>query len=235
MYSYKYRIPFSMVDGNNEITIPSIMTLFQDVAIFHSTDLGVSAEVLKERNLGWVVVSWQVEILRKPKGYETVIVGTAPTLFKSVVAERNLYIKDLDGNVLVRANSFWCMMNFNTRSLAAIPKDVVEKYQVAPKMEMNYKPRNIILPKGEKEEFDPIPVDDNMIDFMGHVNNVMYIRLALAKMKEQESITSFRVEYKTQALPGDYIYPVKWVLDDQIVVTLKNKEGNVFSTISVDR
>ena len=46
MYSIESRIRYSETDKNEELTLPAIIDYFQDVAIFHSEDIGAGGRAL---------------------------------------------------------------------------------------------------------------------------------------------------------------------------------------------
>ena len=64
MYEYKTRIRYSEVNSDGILSLPSLLDYFQDCSIFHSEDIGLGLEYLKENNMVWVLSSWQIDIKR---------------------------------------------------------------------------------------------------------------------------------------------------------------------------
>lgn len=89
MYSFDSRIRYSEVDKEGKITLNAILDYFQDASSFQSEDLGIGIQFLKERELAWVLSSWQIEIKRYPFYGEYVKISTWPYGFKGFFGYRN--------------------------------------------------------------------------------------------------------------------------------------------------
>ena len=126
MYSYQSRIRYSELDETGHLKIESLLDYFQDCSTFHSEDLGLGVEYLKERHMVWVMSSWQIVVERYPKLGEVVTIGTAPYDFKGFIGYRNFLMTDQDGNRLACANSIWSLLD--TESFKPIkPSDEMMK------------------------------------------------------------------------------------------------------------
>ncbi len=101
MYSYKTKIAFSEVDSDLHITLPAILTEFQDCSLFHSDAAGLG--VLGHRELGciWLLSSWQVVIDRYPSLYEEVTLDTWAYGWRSFFGLRNFTMTGADGRLAV--------------------------------------------------------------------------------------------------------------------------------------
>ena len=53
MYAFDSRVRFSEADQHETITLPGIINYFQDCSIFHSEDIGVGIDYLKEKKKAW--------------------------------------------------------------------------------------------------------------------------------------------------------------------------------------
>ena len=62
MYSFDSRIRYSEVDSQGKITLTAILDYFQDCSTFHSEDLDVGLSYLAEKEIAWVLTSWQIEV-----------------------------------------------------------------------------------------------------------------------------------------------------------------------------
>ena len=82
MYSFDSRVGFSKVDFKKKITINGIVDYFQDASTFHSEDLGVGYDYLIPRKLGWVINTWQIDIVRYPMYLDRVRICTVPYNFR---------------------------------------------------------------------------------------------------------------------------------------------------------
>ena len=67
MYTFESRIRYSEADIHDRLTIESLLDYFQDCSTFHSEDLGVGVDYLREKLMAWVLNAWQVDVERFPR------------------------------------------------------------------------------------------------------------------------------------------------------------------------
>ncbi len=253
-YEYSDRISFSRCDINDRLSLTSLIDAFQDASIFQSEDAGVGMEILRSHSLLWVINYWEIEIERMPRLCDRVTVGTFPYAFKSFIGYRNFYLKDEEGNYIVKANTTWTMVDMNKMTPVKAPDYVINAYTAGEKLDMTYSPRKIKIPT--PEECEEVHMDERVVllhhlDANMHVNNCQYINFALAAIdseaeaagtagKEDDSnsisdleICSLRADYRLQAHLNDRIYPVVYKNGKNRTVALNNEEGMPYSVVSV--
>jgi acyl-ACP thioesterase len=233
-YEYKDRISFSRCDVNKKLSITSLIDAFQDASIFQSEDAGVGIDYLRERNLLWVLNYWEIEIDRMPGLCDEVTVGTYLFAFKSFMGFRNFYLKDMDGNYLVKANTTWTMVNTEKMTPVKAPEIIVAAYEQGVKLDMTYSPRKILLPQGDEwivREADTRTVELHHLDVNMHVNNCQYINFALTAAGEDMDIRALRADYRLQAHLKDKIYPVVYAKGNERTVALNDEEGKPYSVV----
>lgn len=230
MYSFDSRIRYSECDENCKLRLDALMNYFQDASTFQSENLGVGFSYLVPRNLVWVLVSWQVEITRYPALGEEVEIGTLPYDFKGFIGSRNFCMKTKGGEMLAKANSIWTLLNFDSMKPALPPADMLEKYPVEPRLDMNYEGRKITVNDGGACE-DPIVVQRQHLDSNNHVNNAQYIIMAIQYLPQDFEVRSLRVEYKKQAHLGDVLIPYVVTEGDRVVISLRDDTGAVYVNV----
>ncbi|MCR5002714.1 MAG: acyl-[acyl-carrier-protein] thioesterase [Lachnospiraceae bacterium] len=235
-YEYTDRISFSRCDVNRRLSITSLIDAFQDASIFQSEDAGVGIDLLRSRKLLWVLNYWEIEIEKLPVLCDTVRVGTYPFDFKSFMGFRNFYLKDEQGNYLVKANTTWTMVDTDKMSPVKAPEDIVGAYSLGDKLDMTYSPRKILLPdetECTKTEADIRTVELHHLDTNLHVNNCQYINFALTAVGEDMDIVHLRADYRKQAHLKDKIYPVVYAKGNERTVALNDEEGKPYSVVYV--
>ena len=250
MYIFNSRIRYSEIGSDGFLTIESLMNYFQDCSTFQSEDSGASVDYLMERNLAWVVNSWQVEINRFPKLGEEVVIGTVPYDIKGFIGYRNFFLDTAKGERLAVANSIWSLMDMEKGMPKRVSEDIRKAYPLDQKLEMEYAPRKIDYSHegchDEKMDFvvQPFHLDTNM-----HVNNAQYISMALSSLmnfhqNECESrgiwyrnIKRLRAEYKKQAHLWDKVEPyyMKRTEDDKQIetVALNSATGSPYCIVEI--
>lgn len=235
MYTFESRIRYSEVGIDGNLTLESLLDYFQDSSTFHSEDLGLGIDYLKERHLAWVLSAWQIVVKRYPHLNERVIIGTAPYDFKGFIGNRNFWMDTEDGERLAYANSIWTLMDISKMMPTKPTSDMLEGYVLADKLEMDYAPRKIIVPENGKEQ-EEIQVRPHHLDTNGHVNNGQYVRMAMDYVPKEFRISQLRTEYKKQAVLNDRIIPIAAVNEEGTCYTvcLNGEDGKPFSIIQLE-
>ena len=227
MYRFNSRIRYSECDSQCKLRLEALLNYFQDASTFQSEELGAGFEYLEPRNLVWVLASWQIDIKRYPALGERVVIGTHPHDFKGFLGSRNFCMMTEEGEMLAQANSLWTLLNFDTMRPTMAPKELTDKYEVEPPLEMEYVGRKIRI-EGEVIPGEPIVVRKQHLDSNYHVNNAQYVSMAVDCLPEGFLIDGLRVEYKKQAHLNDVLLPYVTRQDNRIVVSLQDEAGAVY-------
>ncbi len=223
MYTFGSRIRYSETDSDGKLTLPSLLNYFQDASIFHSEDLGLGVKYLKEKHLAWVLSSWQIVVEGYPYLGDKVMIGTAPYEFKGFLGSRNFAMMREDGSYCAKANSLWSLLNTDTGKPVIPSSEMLEGYALEPKLDMEYAPRKVALPK-QGIMMEPIVVKRHHLDTNHHVNNGQYINMALEYLPEAFQIHQMRAEYKKQAFLEDTLYPCVEETKEQCIVALLDRD-----------
>ena len=100
MYEWKTRIRYSEVGTDGLLTMCSLIDYFQDCVNLDSDDRKVGYWELSKKGLGWILLTWQIEVNRYPKMGETVVISTAPHGFRGTFGYRNFFMRDEEGELL---------------------------------------------------------------------------------------------------------------------------------------
>ena len=225
MYSFNSRIRYSELDETGHLRLESLLDYFQDCSTFHSEDIGLGVDYLREKHLVWVMSSWQIVAQRYPKLGETVLVGTMPYDFKGFIGYRNFLMTDGEGNRLACANTIWSLLDTETGRPVKPPADMMERYGLGPKLDMDYAPRRIRLPE-DLTEGEAVQIREHHLDTNHHVNNGQFVRIAMDCLGRKCKVRQLRAEYKKQVMLGDVLIPYTASVEDgKWVIVLKDKEG----------
>lgn len=232
MYSYNARIRYSECSSDRQLTLPALINLFQNCSSFHSEDAGVGIDYVAERDAAWFLLNWQIDIERLPSFCDRVKVCTVPYEFKGFYGNRNFWLEDEKGNIIIKAASLWSYMNIKTLRPMRPDDGQIERYGLGEKLDMEYLPRKISLPDGLTKR-EPIEVRADMIDTNKHVNNGQYINMAMALFEQDEPemaahpVKRMLAEYKKSAVMGDTFCPYTGRHDGRYYVCLKDGDDNI--------
>ena len=229
MYTLKYKVTTSTCDSEGRLKLYSALQMMQDCSeMWIDSEPEVKSYFARE-NMAQLLASRQVEVLRVPSFKEELMVTTSVYEMKPMFGFRNTFIYDADGRPCYRTWSMGAFVDKATGKLKRVDDAVANTLLIEPQLEMNYRDRRIILPKGEGESFAPIKVMRADIDYNRHVNNANYIRMAMELLPEDFEIKGLRVEYRVAAKLDDTLTPTVYRIDDGFVIALSI--GNEVSAI----
>lgn len=230
MYCFDSRVRYSEVGEDQKLTLGGILNYFQDCSTFQSEELGNGLEVMQRLKKVWVLSFWQIVLEDPPVLGSRITTGTWPYEFRGFLGSRNFIMKDMKGKVLAYANSLWTFLNLETGHPVRVADEILEKYQLEPKYEMDYAPRKILLPK-EMKNAESFCVTKQYLDTNHHVNNGQYVVMAMNYLPDGFCVGQMCAEYKKSALLGDWIYPSIGFMEDKILVSLNDEDGKPYTIV----
>lgn len=231
-YEFKTQIRYSECDHLSHLKVPALIDLFQDCSTFHSEVVGVGVRDLLARDRAWVLCHWHIVIDRYPEAFEWVKVGTFATRFRSMMADRNFYIQDEIGEVIVRASSMWAYMDLANNKPQRIEEEHVKRYGLGAALSMPAEKRKVIRIE-PTQPLEPVEIVRHHIDTNEHVNNSQYVQIALDVLPQEMLPRRVRVDFKMSAHLGDTVYPCFATEEGRTVVELADAEGNLYSLIEL--
>lgn len=204
------------IDFTRKIKLSSVFNCFQDIAWTHADKLGIGFnKISEEHNVAWVLTRMKVDIVRLPVWNEEVVIETWPQLPKKYQFERDYYVKDMAGNVIIRAVSVWVIIDINTRELKKTetintdyPEMITERA-----LEPGF---DRLKPFGEPKIVYKKMVGCSDIDVNEHLNNCRYIDFIMDCFP-MEALKKYypkhmQINYISESLPGDTIV-LYWDVD----------------------
>lgn len=233
-YQFESRVRYSEIGLDRRLTLGAVTDYFQDCSTFQSEACGNGIDYLKEQKRAWMVLSWQMEIARRPELGERITAQTWPYEFKAFYGYRNFTLLDEAGAYLVKANSVWAFMDTESgRPVRVLPENI-SGYQMEPPLEMECFSRKIQLPQ-DCVAMDSFPVGRHHLDTNNHVNNGKYIGMADEYLPEGFETSLLRVEYRAQAKLHDVIVPMVHQEENAFVVGLCDEAGKPYAIVAYSR
>lgn len=236
MYTFNARIRYSEVDRNGFLSPLALLDYFQDCAIFHSEDVGVGLKYLNERNIAWVLNSWQIDINEMPRFGDEVLVSTFAYDFKGYFGYRNFLLRDMDENILALANSIWSLINMEKMKPQLISEEMLSAYGICDRLDMEYMDRKLKIYKdADINTAEKITIGVHNLDTNNHVNNSQYVHMASDYIplnpEKENRIKRIRAEYRKQAFLGDVFIPAVCKQDDKVMVMFNDSSGKSFVNV----
>ena len=240
MYKFTSRVRFSETAKDNKLTIPHLISYFQDCSNFHSNSIGLYKDKLLGMNRAWFLSSWQIVINRRTDIDEEIEVETRAYEIKGFYGLRNFIMYDANKEVCAYANSIW----FYVDTIKGKPIKYEWEgagFEIDEEFPMEKADRKIVIPSGLEKiiKADALRVRESHLDSNCHMNNREYVRIALDFMPESldlDKIRQIRVEYKKAAVLNEIMIPV-YHFDDsnnRIFVSLDNEAGENFAKVEFE-
>ena len=233
MYEMKRVVTSSDCDANGIQSVVSIVTMMQDCSGLWMESEPLVSDWLERDKLALVITSRQLDIYRRPAYRERLSVRTSVYQLKGPLGFRNTALVDEQGSMVACC---WCtgpFIDLAAGKMSKPPQDVHDSMVIDPKLDMEYLPRRINMPKEGFEDLGDILVRASDIDYYRHVNNAQYVRMACDNLPDGFSFNRLRIEYKSQAKLGMSVGCKRLALDDKLYFMLQDQEGNSFADLEM--
>ena len=222
MYSLKYKVTTSTCDSEGKLKLYSALQMMQDCSEMWIDSEPEVKDYFLQQNMAQLLATRQVEIIRVPDYKEELTVTTSVYGMKPMFGFRNTFIYDAQGNPCYKTWSMGAFVDKTAGKLKRVDDATIQSMTLEPQLEMNYKDRRIIQPKGQSSESHPslIKVLRADIDYNKHLNNANYVRMAMELLPEDFVVNGLRVEYRVAAKLGDCLTPTIYKIADGIIVSL---------------
>ncbi|HEY5583354.1 MAG TPA: acyl-ACP thioesterase domain-containing protein [Ruminiclostridium sp.] len=209
IYKKNYHVVYGDSDFYKKLKLSSLFNYFQDISSLHSENIGIGIESIQQNHsVAWVMVRIMVDIVRMPNWNEKIKVETWPIEPKRLEFERNFIVRDVEGNVLVKAISIWVIMDIEKREIRKTELISVEYPPFLEERAINQrmgKPK----PSGQLELVYKKLIGYSDIDINGHLNNSKYIDYITDCFSMENhgeyTVESIQVSYINEAIAGDTI------------------------------
>ena len=195
----------SQCDKNGRIELHELLDLLQTIAGEHADILHFGIEDLNKGNDTWVLSRLRVEIVRWPLTEEKITLQTWPKGIDRLFAIRDFILTDADNNVIVRAASYWLIVDRITKR----PKIISAFFR-----QIDYPDLSAIDEKldkipavGETEFSTEIKTSEKELDINGHINNVWYAYWFMSalpeELKDSKNISCFEINYIAEVFANE--------------------------------
>lgn len=218
-YSDIIEVKSHMCDKFGLLRYVSLMNILQNLASEHSNLLNIGSSFCKEHNVGWVVIYYYVDILKKIKERNKLFCKTWLYSFEKLKTVREFQICDKNGDILINATSQWVLIDLEKRRPILLDSiinldDDVKKENRAINKDFN-KIENFI--ENNTCMFD-CKFDD--FDINQHINNSVYMNWAIESLglefMNKNYLKTFYINFKKEITTNIKKVCVGVKLDKQI-------------------
>ena len=241
MYTFKSTVRFSETGKDSKLTIPHLISYFQDCSTLHGNEAGLDRKKLIKMERAWFLSSWQIVINKRPGIDEKIEVETRAYEIRGFYGLRNFIMYNEAKEVCAYANSIWFYVDTKKGRPVKYEQKEGTGFEIDEEFPMEKADRKIIIPENADKttKGDRLKVRESHLDSNYHMNNREYVRIALDFMPDSfdiDDLRQIRVEYKKAAVLDEIMVPVYYfdVENKKIFVSLENEAGENFAKVEFE-
>ena len=215
---HKFYIGMRDIDSKNYITDKGLLAALEDTGGIHSELAGYGIIDMPKTHRFWMILSWHVEIIRRPKYNETITIHTWSKPCKRLYVYRDFEVFDKDENLIATAGGKWVFINTENNSIVKANDAMFVTYEIEP--EKSSTDISLLDKLKEPEKYSNVvsyTINREMIDINGHVHNLDYLDLAYKALPEK----AYTKEFKKI----DIMYKKEIKLDDTVKCFYSNENS----------
>jgi len=164
-----------MCDTEGRLGVTNAFDLFMDLAAAHSDLMGNGVQDLLKKNCFWVTTKTLIQFFRRPYLGETVELSTWPEEAKMFRGNRDYAVRSGKGSLLLCGKTEWTILDKSSGDYLSVADAYPEGFDFCEELAS---PQSFFRIQAD---FDAVPLGSIKVlnqdtDFVGHMNNVAYLR-----------------------------------------------------------
>ena len=221
VFNNKYVVGIEQVGVGNMITNKAILSIMEDIASLHSANVGFGLMDITRTQKGWILLDWQLKIIRRPLYNETLDVYTWSRKCERAWAFRDFEFKDESGELVAIATSRWILFDIQARRPLRITEDIASLYDSEPQRHaFDEEPEQVKCEEllGDRQSDVQAEASDNKfiykvmrrdIDINQHMHNINYLDVAYEALSQNiydsNVFNEVRIQYKKELQYNDVV------------------------------
>ncbi len=218
IFKKEYCLRNTDFDRFNCVKPSAVLDILQDAASNHAENLGIGFEDISARGYLWVIMKVKYVVLKQPEMYQRVTVTTWPKEAKRIDFERDYYVHDEQGNLLIKGTSQWALIDKITRRLVRVKDIYVNVDEYYNENAFEQKIERVQDFAGEKSNYNTA-VSYSQLDANNHLNNIRYADLVLDALAPETPL-------KIEQMQIDFHKELR--LNDKVEFNVLKEENTVF-------
>lgn len=237
IFEEDYITSFTQTGIHNVLTNKSFLSLMENLAGAHSAYCHFSFADIAPDNLSWVILSWRLQVFRRPAADEKVTVKTWGRFFNPIFVLRDFKVIDSQGNVCAIASSKWCLIDTLKGKIAKLPENLDKIYHgfVNESVFNDNEMLKIPIPTSELVSKDYYKIRRFDLDINRHVHNLNYLNFAYELLPldvyDGKELNNLEIIYKKEIKYGETIHSFLYVENNIYTIVIKNEDESVIHAI----
>lgn len=230
-FKKEYEIRLEDLGKGNLATDVAIMKMLEEIAEQNSFEVGFGLENLAETNCAWLLLDWKVEINKRPKYKEKIMIETWSTKMERCYGYRDFEVYNNKKELICKGTSKWVLIDIEKRRPIRIEEEAALKYA---KYDKGYTVYDNEIEKIDELQNDELifvkdyQIQRRDIDVNKHMNNIAYLELAYEILPEdvynENIFKNVRITYKKEVRCGDLVKCYYTNKENKHVITIRNDD-----------
>jgi acyl-ACP thioesterase len=183
-FDKKYELRYFEMNKYGRASPTTIFTLLEETAAENCYTIGHSLYSLEKQNIGWVLISGVIDMIRYPKYKENITIRTWMSKYTLVKGYRENIIFDDSGTVIGKAKGIWVFYDINKRRPLPVFDEIKIKWGMNQEISQEFDADTLnIVNEGEHQVEHDVCKSD--VDSNKHVNNIRYFHWLIESIPEE--------------------------------------------------
>lgn len=227
-YTLDYTVLAHEIDFTKHFKPVNLFALLLTSAGIDSELKGSGIDTMHQAGCTWVLSRVAIEIVKQPYQLDKFTLETWVEGNNKLINTRNFLATYPNGEIAVRACSYWSMIDMNNRKVMSLENNpFVAKFPINPTTAGIEAPARVAEVK--EGTTTPYTISYNDIDYNQHANSVRYLQWVLDTYSLQQFIDKklqrIDINYQHEAAFGTNVNIVKQENQDQHLISIKNQDG----------
>ncbi len=229
IFEKEMEIGIEDVGKNALITNRTILRILENIGGYHSDKVGYGLLDIEKNGVTWILLDWKVQVLKRPKYGEKLLVKTWGRNPKKVTIGRDYEIYNENKELCVIGTSKWALIDIKNKKIGRMTQEVIDKYEIEEKTVFEESEIEKVKIPNEIMSSSKFKPTRRNIDVNGHMHNIHYLELAYEKLPEEvyrnRPYNNFRISYKKEIKLGDTITCNYAFQDNRHIIVFKNEDA----------
>lgn len=230
IYEKEFELHLRDVDKNNKMRLSSYLNLMQEIGGLHSSEFGYSLKDEPITHKAWVVLTWKLEIFKRPTWNEKIKVKSWVGKIDKIYQYRDYEMLDSNNEIVAKGVAQWIMVDTLTKKIQKVDEKILNEFPIVNREDYdnNIKKISTKVNSDNLNQIYEYKIEKRDVDTNNHMNNIVYLDLSLEGLDDEftNNISYIEIHYKTECKYGENIVFFNEVVDDKnkVYVLDKNKE-----------
>lgn len=222
----KYIINEKQVNSAGEFRTQELFEILTEMGGIHSEMIGNGSDVLMAKKLSWVLLTWKIKFIKRPKLNDEILVKTWVRKSDGITSVRDFEVYNSEDEKIIIASSKWCLINLETRRPVRFDDELSNAYAPEDKNAFGEELPRVKEPQEYELEKEYV-IQKEDIDVNGHVHNSNYLDVAFDIVpgfdENKKNYDNVLIEFKKEIM-----------YEDNVRVHYKNEKDKDIVALKVD-